>query len=201
MTDMDELDEQVRQAAFGLLVRDGRPVAVGALAASLPTRRDPGPVRDAVARLAASGHLDRDRRGAVVGAGGLTLGDGPHRLVLRERAYRTWCAFDAIGIPAALGAAASVSTRCGVCGQEIALQLPVRAAAGRPERLWLAAGGTDLRAEFCTPTVLLCSSAHADAWAARQQGRGQALDLAEASRIGAAEWAAYARETARLGAA
>ena len=66
---------------------------------------------------------------------------------------------------------------------------------GRPraaERLWLASGGTDLRADFCDPTVLLCSSGHAAVWAERQGGRGRAVDLAEAAHIGAEGWASCA---------
>jgi hypothetical protein len=69
-----------------------------------------------------------------------------------------------------------------------ALPVPIEADAERPELLWLAAGGAYLRAEFCTPTVLLCSPDHANAWAARQ-----------AARLWAG--AACARETARLGTA
>jgi len=198
---VEPIDDLVRQTAFALLVRDGRPVQVEQLAAAHPGEL-PGPTLDeALDRLVANGHLDRDPSGAVVGAGGLTLGDAPHRLLLRGRDYRTWCAYDAIGIPAALGEEGAISTRCGVCGRAIALRVPIEADNERPERLWLAAGGTDLRAEFCTPTVLLCSPDHADVWATRQDGRGRIVDLGQASRLGAGAWAAYARETARLGAA
>lgn len=171
------------------------------LAASSPGDFDGASVAAAVERLVAGGYLDRDRSGAVVGAGGLTLGPAPHSLVLRGRDYRTWCAYDAIGIAAALGEAAAVSTRCGVCGRTLALPLPAGATADRPERLWLSAGGPRLRDDFCAPTVLLCSSEHAETWSERQGGRGRILDLATASRLGAGAWAGYARELDRLGAA
>lgn len=199
MADPAVLDDRVRHTAFALLVRDGRPVSVERLEASLPEDVERAQTSDAVERLAASGHLDRDASGAVVGAGGLTLGDAPHRLLLRGRDYRTWCAYDAVGIPAALGAEGAISTRCGVCGRAIAVRLPAAVDEDRPERLWLAAGGTDLRAEFCTPTVLLCSPEHADAWAERQRRRGRVFDLGQAWRLGAGAWASYAREAARLG--
>ena len=201
VADAEALDDLVRHTAFALLVRDGHPVPEERLAATLPTHLNRSAVRQAVDRLAGSGHLDRDPSGAVVGAGGLTLGDAPHRLLLHGRDYRTWCAYDAIGIPAALGADGAISTRCGVCGRAITIRLPAATTEERPERLWLAAGGTDLRVEFCTPTVLLCSPDHADAWATRQGGRGRVLDLGQAWRLGAGAWAAYAREVGRLGAA
>ena len=198
---MEPIDDLVRRTAFALLVRDGRPVSGERLAEAHPGELPRPALDEAMDRLVANGYLDRDPSGAVVGAGGLTLGDAPHRLLLRGRDYRTWCAYDAIGIPAALGEEGAISTRCGVCGRAIAIRVPIEADDQRPERLWLAAGGTDLRAEFSTPTVLLCSPDHANAWATRQDGRGRIVDLGQASRLGAGAWAAYARETARLGAA
>jgi hypothetical protein len=197
---MPTLDEQVRWTAFALLVEHGRPVEVDRLVAAMPADADPSAVRDAIPRLGAGGQLDIGSDGAVVGAVGLTLGPAPHRLLLRGRDYRTWCAYDAIGIVAALGEPGSLSTHCGICARAIALRLPESAVAERPERLWLSAGGDDLRADFCAPTVLLCSPAHGETWAARQQGRGRLLDLRAAARLGAGAWASPAREAGRVAA-
>jgi hypothetical protein len=191
--------ELVRRTAFALLVRDGRPVALETLTAATGAP-DPGGIADAVEELAASGLVDRDPSGFVVGAGGLTLGPAPHGMLLRGRDYRTWCAYDAIGIAAALGEPAAISTRCGVCGRSIALPLPGGATADRPERLWLATGGPRMREDFCAPTVLLCSSEHAETWSERQEGRGRIIDLGAASRLGAGAWSGYAREVARVSA-
>jgi alkylmercury lyase len=192
--------ELVRRTAFALLVRDGRPVAADALAAATDGV-DPEEVAEALEELAANGRIDRRAAGAVVGAGGLTLAAAPHGLLLRGRDYRTWCAYDAIGIAAALRESAAISTRCGVCDRAIALPLPGGATADRPERLWLAAGGPRMREDFCAPTVLLCSAEHAATWSERQAGRGRIIDLGTASRLGAGAWSGYAREVERLGAA
>lgn len=192
--------ELVRRTAFALLVRDGRPVAVDALVAAADGVDLEG-VAEALEELGASGLIDRDATGAVVGAGGLTLAAAPHGLLLRGRDYRTWCAYDAIGIAAALREAGAISTRCGVCERPIALPLPGGATAERPERLWLSAGGARMREDFCAPTVMLCSSEHAATWSERQAGRGRILDLGTASRLGAGAWSGYAREVERVGAA
>jgi hypothetical protein len=85
----------------------------------------------------------------VLGSAGLTLGDGPHSLAIDGHPFRTWCAFDALGIPAALASNALVATECAVCERPIQIELR----AGRPSgstsaRLWLAAGGADMRAEY-----------------------------------------------------
>jgi alkylmercury lyase len=192
--------ELVRRTAFALLVRDARPVAADALAAATDGV-DPEEVAEALEELAANGLIDRDAAGEVVGAGGLTLAATPHGLLLRGRDYRTWCAYDAIGIAAALRESAAISTRCGVCDRAIALPLPAGATADRPERLWLSAGGPRMREDFCVPTVLLCSPEHAATWSERQAGRGRIIDLGTASRLGAGAWSGYAREVERVGAA
>lgn len=196
---MPSLDEQVRWTAFGLLVEHGRPVQPDALLAAMPSGTDLDAVRAAIPRLAGAGQLDVGPDGAVIGSAGLTLGSGLHRLLLRGRDYRTWCAYDAIGIVAALAESGSLSTHCGICARPIALRLPEAAEAERPERLWLSAGGDDMRADFCAPTVLLCSAEHSQTWAERHEGRGRALDLRTAARLGAGAWASPAREAARLG--
>ncbi|HJT63891.1 MAG TPA: organomercurial lyase [Candidatus Limnocylindria bacterium] len=196
----DDQVELVRRTAFALLVRDGRPIAADALAAATDGV-DPQQVAEALEELAANGLIDRGATGAVVGAGGLTLAAAPHGLILRGRDYRTWCAYDALGIAAALGESAAISTRCGVCERAIALPLPGGATADRPERLWLAAGGPRMREDFCEPTVLLCSAEHAATWSERQAGRGRIIDLGTASRLGAGAWSGYARQVERMGAA
>jgi alkylmercury lyase len=182
---------QIRETAFALLYRDRRPVDVGDLAASVGI--DLGAAETAVNTLAEAGWLDRDAAGRVTGAAGLSLTTGPHGLVLGDAAFRTWCAYDGLGIAAALGADAVVETACGECEAPIRLgfQTGVPDRSG-PELLWLAEGGADLRGSFCTPTVLLCGDAHGLAWAESQGERGRLLDLVEGARYGAADWAGCA---------
>lgn len=140
-----------------------------------------------------------DDAGRVVGAAGLSLSTGPHGLTLDEAAFRTWCAYDALGIAAALGADAVIHTACGHCRAPISLAF-LRGTPDRqgPERLWLADGGADLRGSFCTPTVLLCGEEHGEAWAEAQGGRGRLLDLIEGSVQGGADWAGCADAARRL---
>jgi alkylmercury lyase len=188
---------QLREAAFAALVRDRRPLGLDDLARL--TGLESGAVRDVSETLAAAGWLDVDESGRITGAAGLSLATGPHRLTLGESAFRTWCAYDALGIAAALQADALVETACGQCGVPISLAIhagvPERAG---PERLWLADGGDDLRGSFCTPTVLLCGEAHGAAWATAQAGRGQLLDLPEGARLGRLAWTGCAEATRRL---
>ena len=149
--------------------------------------------------LARAGWLDLDDSGRVVGAAGLSLSTGAHGLTLNAGPFRTWCAYDSLGIAAALGGDAQVDTNCGQCNAPIGLAFraghPER---NGPERLWLADGGADLRGSFCTPTVLLCGEEHGQAWAAGQRGRGLLLDLAEGALQSGIDWAGCADAAKRL---
>jgi Alkylmercury lyase len=188
---------QLREVAFALLLRDRRPIETSELAAVTGLR--PDAIRDAVGTLAGAGWLDLDETGRVAGAAGLSLATGPHRLTIDETPFRTWCAYDSLGIAAALEIEARIETSCAVCQALIDLRVhggvPEREG---PERLWLAAGGSDLRGSFCTPTVLLCGDEHALAWAEAQGGQGRLLDLTEAARLGRADWAGCATAARRL---
>jgi hypothetical protein len=188
---------QLRETAFAVLVRDRRPVDLEDLVAL--TGMGLAAVRDLTAAPAAAGWLDVDEAGRITGAAGLSLATGPQGPSLGGTPFLTWCAYDALGIAAALEADALIETACGQCGAPIEVEfhggVPERAG---PERLWLADGGDDLRGSFCTPTVLLCRDEHGTAWAEAQAGQGGLLDLAEGARRGGAEWAGCAETTRRL---
>jgi alkylmercury lyase len=189
--------ERVREVAFAILLTESRAVTVDELVAA-SGGADIATILDV---LAASGWIDRSDDGRVTGSAGLSISDGPHHLTIGERPFRTWCAYDALGIPAALAASAQVETTCGVCGTAIVIPIidgkPQRTG---PERLWLAAGGDDLRTSFCTPTVLLCGSEHGAAWAAKNNRDGELLALDAAAERGATDWASAAEAAHRLGA-
>jgi hypothetical protein len=194
-----ELHTQIREAAFALLLTHRRPVAADELAtvSGVPSTT----LNALLDELAGAGWIDRRADGLVTGSAGLSLTTGPHRLAIEGAVYRTWCAYDSIGIAAALAADADVESECGVCGRTITLRFDDgRPPPDRPERLWLATGGASLRGDFCDPTVLLCSSEHAADWSDRQGGRGRAVDLAEAATIGAAGWASCAATAAAVSA-
>ena len=188
----------LREIAFGLLIRDRRSIDVDDLA--LAAGMEAGVATAAVASLAKGGWLDLDEIGRVTGSAGLSPATGPHALTLGDAQFRTWCAYDALGIAAAIGADAAVETTCGQCGATINLAFR----SGRPdrigpERLWLADGGDDLRGSFCTPTVLLCNEARGALWAERQGGRGRLLDLDEGATLGGTAWAGCAATARRVG--
>jgi hypothetical protein len=192
-----DLHERVRETAFALLWASGRPIPPGEIGRAAGVHSDD--IARSLDELATAGWIDRDPEGRVTGSGGLSLTDGPHRLTIGARAFRNWCAYDSLGIAGALEAEAVIETTCPVCERSIRIETKGgEPAPDRSERLWLAAGGTDLRADFCAPTVILCSPEHANGWAERQVGRGRVVDLAEGTRLGREAWAGCARAVARV---
>src|SRR6266511_415510 len=110
--------------AFNLLFDDHRPVSAARLAQALACDSDR--VEQALASLDRQGRLRRDPAGAVSGSHGLSLTPTAHELLLehpagRERQYWTWCAWDAVGILAALDASGRIRSTSPSSGAPIQL--------------------------------------------------------------------------------
>ena len=103
----------VMRLAFQAIL-EGRPATVAELPAA--TGLSPNAVRAAVERLTERGTIvvEPDTR-EITGARGLSLVATPHHLVLDGRRGYAFCAVDAVGIPAALGTAATIESRCHHC--------------------------------------------------------------------------------------
>lgn len=175
----------IRWAAFSSLA-SGRTLNIGEAARS--TDLDPETAREA-AELVASVGMAEIEGGMIVGMDGLTTRPTRHRMILGDVSLWTWCAYDIIGIAAALGANAVGKTPCGACGEEI--EVVVRE--GRPESSpavgWLPrVACSNVMAEFCPSALLFCSLAHLETWRSdTYAGVGEAMTvvgLAERGRIG-----------------
>lgn len=140
--------------------------------------------------LVAAGRAETDD-GRLVGVHGLTLTPSRHRIEHDARDHYTWCAFDAIGIPAALGLDAIAHTDCPSCERRLAV--PIRA--GDPDGapgvvLWLpTAPCNHLRDEFCASADLYCSIEHLDANIDRNAVAGAVAPLTDAAALGRDTWA------------
>ena len=139
--------------------------------------------------LAEGGRLEVDDDGVLVGVHGLVARATAHRIEHAGGTVHTWCALDAIGIPAALLLDATAVTACPCCGAELRVVLR----AGDPSaetdlRLWLPAGPcTHLVEEFCRHTNLYCNHAHLASVVPPDQP-GRAIDVTEAAAIGRTTW-------------
>ena len=64
---------------------------------------------------------ERDADGDVFGVIGLSLNDTPHHFYVNGTRMSTWCAADALFVPAVLGRAATVESKSPVSGERIRL--------------------------------------------------------------------------------
>jgi hypothetical protein len=150
------------------------------------------------------GRIRRDHTGAVTGSHGLSLTPTPHELHLeqqpgQERRYWTWCAWDAVGILAALDASGRI--RSTSPGSRAPIQLDFDHGQLRnpePELVVFFAdtdcctpgaetgdgsgcGSGSVIDEWCPLVNFFEHTEAAQAWAAEHRVRGTAVPLAEAT--------------------
>jgi len=183
-------DELAVQSAGFEAIRQGEaltPTELG-FRAHLPGGR----AEAACERLLAREALLVTEDGRVDGIAGVTLRPTRHGLRLAEASIHTWCAFDSVGIPAALGADAVARTSCGRCGSPI----EVTFAAGVTRQTdcwgWIPALDTDERSlitNFCSKADLFCSRKHLDAWwEAAGRPAGEPCPMDELLGMGRVTW-------------
>lgn len=154
--------------------------------------RPPVHVREILRRLTALDLLLLDATGeTVLAAYPFSATPTPHRVLLTGRKVFALCAVDALGIPAMLQEAASISSCCAHCGAPVEVQ-------ARPESLtrYLPSGtvvwvptSTDDRCPTvhsrCPSISFFCTGEHLEAWR-RGEGEppGVVLSLLEAFEAG-----------------
>src|SRR3954467_13704447 len=183
----------VRQAGFAGLLRTGAPMLLPELAArtGLTTAR----IEASLRTLVGAGAATVDAGNALVAVGGLNLVRTQHRLILGRRGFFTWCAFDAIGIPAALGLDAVASTVCGQCGARLRVEISAGEPVGQGAvRGWLPGGPcANVRDDYCVSANLFCGSGHLTLWrAANNEPLGQPAALDGLAAAGRTVWAEFA---------
>ena len=103
------------EAFYGIL--NGRALSVNEL--SLRSGLAVDMVQGYITEMVSRGMLVIDEHETVVGSHGLSLIPTNHQLSVEGRNLFTWCAADAVGIPAALGADAKIISRCFQCNGHI----------------------------------------------------------------------------------
>jgi Alkylmercury lyase len=152
-----------------------------------------------VRALSAAGRLELDDDGILVAVHGLVARPTAHRIEHARGSIHTWCALDAIGIPAALALDATAITACPRCDVEVRVVLRGGESSAEPGvRLWLPSGPcSHLVDDFCRHANLYCSPEHLASVVPAGQP-GQAVDVAAAAAIGRTSWHDVAELTQHL---
>lgn len=181
------LDDGFRRHAFERLRQSG-PVAVAEVVATSPN--GPSSAQSTLDEMVERGMAILDDE-ELVAIDGLSIRPTQHQMTVREDSLFTWCAADAIGIPAALGEDGEVATACPHCAAEIVVQIE----AGVPEgnenlALWLpTASCSHVVTQFCPDVNFFCNREHLEAWRL-QAGEpvGETLNADEAAELGRQWW-------------
>jgi hypothetical protein len=119
---VDELDLRIRNHLYGSFVRAGRAetAAEAAAALDLPVAG----VAEALRRLHDAHALVLDRDGATIRMlNPFSAVETGHRVEAGGRSWFANCAWDALGIPAALHADARIDSACSDCGEPLELEV------------------------------------------------------------------------------
>lgn len=110
----------IRLMAF-FSILDGKAASANdlALQCNLPLRH----VQQYIEDMAGEGILVINEQGTVVGSHGLSNIPTEHSLSIGGHNLFTWCAADAIGIPAALGVDARIISKCFQCDELIEITI------------------------------------------------------------------------------
>lgn len=156
-------------------------------------------VENILTTLEAERCLRRDASGAVVAARGLMTSPSTHLLVTDRGSVYTQCTVDAVGIPAALGLAATVDDHCASCEDRVNATISQAGdVTTGPTSAVIVMARCDSWAEdgipaVCRETNFFCSQQHAEAWQReRATLPGTILSPSEAAEIGRGIWGQFA---------
>lgn len=185
--------DAIRRAGFDALCA-GAPYRVNEFAAA--TGMSTTKVRAIVKELTEAGLVTvdavMDADPLVDGVDGLTVRPTRHRLTLGDQPLYTWCGFDTIGIPAALGVDAHMETRCPSCDEPITLHVrggipPATSVVG----WWPYRVDGPVNETFCPTASLFCNRGHLADWRTNAPGPGEVVSAAELADRGRATWALF----------
>ena len=183
---MPEATLAVRRTAFGSLLT-GQTLSIDATAAIAGLASETA--REAATLIASVGMAEVEDE-TIVGIDGLTTRPTDHRIFLGDVALWTWCAYDILGIAAALGADALGWTSCGACGREIQIIVSAGIPGSSTAIGWLPQETcSNVMAEYCPSALLFCSKEHLDEWRSDVgAGQGEALDVRSLAERGRIAW-------------
>lgn len=144
---------------------------------------------EATEHLRLRGRIELSTDGHLIAVHGLSLRPTPHQIDHDNGLINTWCALDALGIPAALGIDAWAKTKCPTCQRPLVVRLSAGNAQPLPGAvLWypeVASG--HLIEDFCSGANLFCTIDHLERWTGRSPG--SVMTIAEVAEVGREVWA------------
>jgi alkylmercury lyase len=187
-TTLRQQAESVRAWAFRLLLEGRQPVAARLIAEMSGLSKHQ--VETALRLLEIEGRLRRDPAGQITGSAGLSLEPTRHRIQIDGADWWAWCAFDALGILAALGNGGTIKSVCAQSGAPLQLEFAGSTPASSSIVIVIAdeeAGGS-LIDDWCPKNNFFRSEHVARQWVESCGVAGQVLALEEGAERAAERW-------------
>lgn len=183
-------EKAIRLASF-FYILEGKKAIVNELALQVGITEQQA--QQYIENMARDGRLVIDEQGTVVGSHGLSLIPTKHSLNINGQNLFTWCAADAIGIPAALGIDAKIISNCFQCNEPIEIIMSngdVQSSNHANARMWVIEADLDRPVVSCTcPQInFFCSTEHFNKWNKVPNIKGRLLTLAEGVKLGNCWW-------------
>ena len=151
-----DADGQQLTLALYRLLATARPVPPASLASALDR-----PVEDVQCLLGQWPSVFRDDKGRIIGFWGLTVKETPHRLEVNGNTVYAWCAWDALWLPALLGATVNVTSRYAQTGEAVRFRVsPGRVESVAPAAVAVSFLKPDVRALRERATTSFCHFVH-----------------------------------------
>ncbi|MEX1194365.1 MAG: organomercurial lyase [Dehalococcoidia bacterium] len=178
--------DKIAKAAFRLLLNDATPLPMTTLAERIGV--DERMVQQALddLKLVGRAEIDGDQ---LLGVYGLTLKPTQHRMTLRGATFFAWCAYDSVGIPAALGESSEVTSECAECQRAVRISIVNGEPPPSPITIsWLSAKCDSIRDQFCPTVNFYCDKAHYETALAGGRAPDVSLSLERAAEMGRENW-------------
>lgn len=145
---------------------------------------------DVLVELVRRGRAELDPDGLLLGVHGLTGRATRHGFTHAGRRHHTWCAFDSVGIPAAMSVDAIATSDCPTCGRHLTVAFQQGEAVDEAVALWLPTPErtSHLMNDFCASADLFCSIDHLRQGIDVDGSPGRVISLDEAVELGRETW-------------
>jgi alkylmercury lyase len=153
---------------------------------------------EVLVELVRRGRAELDPDGLLLGVHGLTGRATRHGFTHASRHHHTWCAFDSVGIPAAMSLDATATSDCPTCGRHLTVAFQRGDAVDEAVALWLPTPErtSNLMNDFCASADLYCSIDHLRRRIDVDGSAGRITSLSEAVNLGRETWADVAHVAA-----
>lgn len=180
--------ELVRAWAFRLLLERGVPIDAALIAKRSGLASDE--LAAALTTLEDEGRLRRDPVGHIIGSAGLSLDPTRHQIQIDDAKWWTWCAFDALGILAALGRGGRVTSVCAQSGAPLQLHFAGSTPASTSIVIFVADEGAagSLIDDWCPRNNFFRSEDIARQWVASRRFAGQVLSVEDGAALAVERW-------------